>query len=202
MKVYYTASYSFRNSTDTEFYKKTVNYLGFKVGQKNLKATKNDIAHDGGEKKLESVVDDVKNDERNIRECDVFIADITDSSGGVGFQIALALSEKKPILALRHKNDERLIAYGPITSNTHKGIKYIEYETTEEITKVVDKFLEEARAKIDTKFILIIPAEIDKYLNWSSDFRRMHKAQVVREALEMMMKKDKDWKQYQKNSEF
>lgn len=198
MKVFYTGSYSFRNSEDQEYYKKTLNYIGFKVGQKNLRATKMDVQHTDDAKNIEAVVNEVKNDEKFIRECDVIIADITDSSGGVGFQIALALNEKKPILALRYKKDDRTIAYGPITSNAHKGIVYIEYETMEDITKAVDKFLEDARAKIDTKFILIIPAEIDKYLSWAADFRRMHKAQVVRDALEGVMKKDKDWKDYQK----
>jgi len=196
MKAFYTCSTSFKLQEGNEFYKKTINYLGFKVGQKNLKINQHNTAI--GENDRSEIIKAVHLNEKSIKECEIFIADITDGSSDVGFEIALALAEKKPVLALRHKTDMRTVSYGSIASEAHKDIKYVEYETVEDITKIVDEFLEEAKNKIDTKFILIIPSEIDKYLSWASDYRRMHKAQVVRDALDGVMKKDKDWREYQK----
>lgn len=198
VKVYYLASASFKASKEHEFYQKTINYIGFKVGQKNLFSTEKQVLLDENDINPDDIAKKVRASEKRVSEADVVIADITDMSGGVGFGLALALMEKKPILAFRYKNDKRVLAYGPITSGVHKNVTFKHYETTDDITQYIDKFLEDAKQKIDTKFILIIPAEIDKYLNWASDFRRMHKAQVVRTAIEKEMQKDKDWKNYLK----
>jgi len=43
------------------------------------------------------------------------------------------------------------------------------------------------------KFILIITPEIDRYLEWSSIERRMHKSQVVRAAIEKVIKRDGEY---------
>lgn len=203
MKIYYTASTEFKESDETSnVFQKTLNYITFKVGKKNVKSwkqtpelTKND------QSKMGEVVKAVKLNEKSIRDCDAMVIDITKGSSGVGFQIALGMNEKKATLVMRNKKDARRTRFDSTTANFHKNVVYREYDSTEEITGIIDEFIEDAKQKIDTKFILIIPAEIDKYLNWASDFRRMHKAQVVRQAVEKEMSKDKDWKTYLKNDE-
>ena len=47
-----------------------------------------------------------------------------------------------------------------------------------------------------TKFILNIPNEINVYLEWASTYKKAHKAQIVRAAIEDYMCEDKDWKEY------
>ena len=37
---------------------------------------------------------------------------------------------------------------------------------------------------------------MDRYLNWASKTKRTHKAQVVRSAVEQMIKKDKEYREY------
>lgn len=195
MKVFFASSSQFENE-HTDTYKKILNYIGFKVGQKNLRTHVK--LNDSDQKDLNKTTKAVLTDEKSIRESDAFIVDNTASSGAVGFLTAIALNEKKPILVIRSKKAGDKLVPGPLTSGAHKTITYREYETEEDITKFIDAFIEDASQKIDSKFILILPREIDKYLNWTADFRRMHKAQVVREALEIQMKKDKDWKDYLK----
>lgn len=53
--------------------------------------------------------------------------------------------------------------------------------------------LEEERRKSQIKFIMIITSEIDKYLRWASDHYQMHKSEIVREALQNAIKKDKNY---------
>jgi nucleoside 2-deoxyribosyltransferase len=195
MKVYYATSTAFHEKYKDTLFKKTVNYLGFKVGQKNLKVNKYNppISTEIDPKEAKKII---KYNEKALKDADVVVTDITESSGGVGFQIALALLERKPVLAVRYTEDEKLISNSQLTSSTYKNIEYEEYANEDELTKHIDEFIGDAETKIDTKFILIIPAEIDKYLNWAADFRRMHKAQIVRQAIEKEMDKDKDWKDY------
>lgn len=196
MKVYYTSSSPYILGEGAEIYKKTLNYISFKVGKKNVNSWQF-AGLVGEDVNMSEVIKKVKDNDKHIRDCDVFIADITKGSPGLGFEIGKALNEKKQILVVKRKGDAKL-GYGGIAAGLHKSIVYREYETIEELTSIIDEFVEEAKAKVDTKFILIIPADIDKYLSWASDFRRMHKAQVVRKAIETVMQKDKDWKDYSK----
>lgn len=200
MKVFYIASSKFRGREDNEFYDKTLNYIQFKVGKKNLLTVEDHYELDSGADPKD-IIKNIKKSEKALKKADVCIADITDNTGGVGFRIAQAVLEKKPTLVVRNKNEENHLAHSSVTAGVHRNITYKEYDTPEEITKYVDNFLEDAKNKIDTKFILIIPPDIDKYLNWASDFKRLHKAQVVRKAIEKEMARDKDWKTYLKSNE-
>lgn len=134
----------------------------------------------------------------SIKQCDVVIADISTKSSGLGYEVAIALQERKPILALFRGRPQDHSSLS-LSSNPSKLLKLRNY-TPETINQVAEDFLKEAKEQIDTKFILIISPEIDKYLSWASDERRMHKAQLVRNAVEEMMAKDKDYKQFLKET--
>ncbi len=132
----------------------------------------------------------------SMKSADVFIADITLPSVGVGVEIAQAMEERKPTLVLRYKN-EKEAPIANIKANQSVLMTYREYDDNN-IEEIIADFLKEAKEKLDTKFILIISPDIDKYLKWASDEYRMHKAQIVRDAIEDKMKKDKDYKDYLK----
>lgn len=128
-----------------------------------------------------------------LKQADIFIADISESSVGIGYEIAQALSLKKPALVLKHK-DAKFEPLATLEGNKSKLLQYEQYEKTE-IAKIINTFVKESKSKLDTKFILIISPEIDRYLEWAAEHRRMHKAQIVRQAVEDMMRKDKDYKE-------
>lgn len=132
-----------------------------------------------------------------MRQADVYVADITKASVGVGYEIAQALADKKPVLVLIHES-EPYKSRATLMGNPSKLIKYTKYNE-ENLKATLETFLDEARSKIDTKFILIISPEIDKYLEWAGAERRQHKAQIVRNSIEEAMNKDKDYKDFLKN---
>lgn len=136
----------------------------------------------------------IKDTELGLKKADAVIADITYSSAGPGYDIASALNLKKPVLVLKRADDT--IKRGPhsITVQKNKLLNYIKYDDSN-IESIISNFLSTAKNMLDTKFILIISPEIDRYLEWASEYRRMHKAQLVRNAVEDMMKKDKEWKE-------
>ncbi len=195
MKAFYTASSTFFYSN-----KKT-----YQAGVKQLKNSGVNVfdhlisaLEDTHSKNIseELFTNAAKTQTSNIKNTDIMIADITDSSGAVGFHIASALSEKKPVLVLRQKKEEPNRLPGPIIGNQSKLLRFSEYSNADERNKAIANFLKWSKQKLDTKFILIISAEIDRYLEWSSQENRMHKAQIVREAVEKVMNKDKKYQKF------
>jgi hypothetical protein len=140
-----------------------------------------------------------KNLIRRIREADIVVAEVTNPSNSIGYEIATAQAEKKPILVIFNSNKtERLANF--FQGNDSKLFQVSPYKNADEAVAAIKQFVNAARDMIDTKFILIISPEIDRYLEWTAEERRMHKAQVVRNAIEDMMAKDKDYKQYTKGT--
>lgn len=131
-----------------------------------------------------------------IKEADIIVAEISTPSSGVGHEIFLALSERKPVLALYHE-DARSDKDATLKGNPSKYLDVSVYNS-KTLDKIIKEFINDAKQKIDTKFILIISPEIDRYLEWSADYRRMHKAQIVRNAVEKEMEEDEDYKKYMK----
>lgn len=195
MKVYYVASTEFYKNNKKKFeqYRETISKLS---GSKTITFTERqskefDFAQDQDElRKL------VKDTEKGLKDADVVIADITSSSAGPGYDIASALNMKKPVLVLKRDDDDTSRGPHSITVKKSKQMNYIKYND-ENFEKIVQDFLSKAKQQLDTKFILIISPEIDRYLEWASSTRRMHKAQVVRNAVEDAMSKDKEWKKAQ-----
>ncbi len=134
-----------------------------------------------------------KRTEKLIRDTDIVLIEASAPDLKIGFDVARALSEKKIVLALSQsgKND----AFDYVQKNKFKNLISMDYDA-KNINQVVDKALDLAKKMMDTKFILIISPEIDRYLDWASQTKRMHKAQIVRNSIESMIRKDKDYKNY------
>ncbi len=89
---------------------------------------------------LEKVVDPVEIYERDmawIRDCDAVIAEVSTPSHGVGYEIAYALSLRKPVLCC-YKKDKKVSKI--ITGNISPGLTVIVYEHDEEAVTAVRKF--------------------------------------------------------------
>ncbi len=140
-----------------------------------------------------------KESEKALKEADVALVDVTYPGRRIGFEIARALDEKKVVIALYDENSNisaKRIA--PLLGNTSRNIVYKGY-SADNINATIEEGLNIAKQQLDTKFILIISPEIDKYLEWVSQERRMHKAQIVRESIENQMNKDKEYQQFLKD---
>ena len=131
-----------------------------------------------------------------IKKADFIVAETTISSSGLGFLVASALNEKKPVLALYNKKAAgKAAAALKVNTSRNKLLTCREYDL-EKLNAVIDEFLGAVKKMLDTKLIMIISPEIDGYLQWASDNRRMHKAQVVRRAVEEVMRNDKEYKKH------
>lgn len=132
--------------------------------------------------------------DKAIKDTDILIAEVSNPDSKVGYEIARALDEKKVVIALEEDTGrESLIPV--IHGNKTRTLIHKKYSATT-IVDIINKSIKEAASKLDSKFILIISPEIDRYLEWSAQTKRMHKAQIVRNAVEQMMKKDREYKTY------
>jgi len=134
-----------------------------------------------------------KTSKKKLSISEVVIAEDTFHSTDLGFDIATAAYLKRPILVLRHKDKLEGERNYSSKSQRLREIELIEYNE-ESLETEIKKFIQRAKSIVDTKFILIISPEIDKYLQWVSDNRRMHKAQIVRKAVEEKMVSDSEYK--------
>lgn len=133
---------------------------------------------------------------KSAKESEILITDITNSSLDSGIEISRSLAENK-VLVLFHKDKTTLKSeFNKIAKEKNVIVKSYKLNA---IDKDLQTALKEASKKIDSKFILIISPEIERYLSWSSKHKRIHKAQLVRNALENMLGKDKDYQNYLKD---
>lgn len=117
----------------------------------------------------------------SLNKADVVIAEVTEKSFGVGFQVALAAQQKKPILLLHKKHGyKKSLADGV-------GGDYIErkdYENYDDIEQLVEAFLakNDIKAK-DMRFNFFIDRNIYNYLRWAAAKSGKTKAEILRELV-------------------
>lgn len=74
-----------------------------------------------------------------IKEADAVIAEVTNPSLGVGYEISLAESLNKPVLALFHDDGSRKLS---AMIGGAPGVKTVEYVQLSEAERAIDQFLE------------------------------------------------------------
>jgi len=89
--------------------------------------------------KGETVINDKEIHDRDMNwllSAEVIVAEVTNTSLGVGYEIGRAVENKKKVLCLRRKQDRRLSAM--IAGSEAITVKV--YQTTEEGKKFIDEF--------------------------------------------------------------
>lgn len=79
-----------------------------------------------------------------VTGCQALVADVSTPSHGVGYEIALALSEGKPVLCC-YKVGRKVSKM--ITGNSHPTLRLAEYHSADEAVRLVKDFLDQT-AKI------------------------------------------------------
>lgn len=131
---------------------------------------------------------------KKIKNCDVAVFESTYPAEGIGYEIGFAISQRKPVLILVNRNYKTFLA--EIIEGIPSNLKQLTYyEKKEEISNILKNFTDHSKGLIDSKFILIISPEIDRYFEWAKKNRRLHKAQVARDAIFKQMEEDKEWQQ-------
>jgi nucleoside 2-deoxyribosyltransferase len=90
---------------------------------------------------LERVVDPAEVYQRDIewiQECDAVVAEVSTPSHGVGYEIAYALSLRKPVLCC-HRQEARVSKM--LTGNDSPGMVVKPYDGTDHVVRLIREFL-------------------------------------------------------------
>ncbi len=123
-----------------------------------------------------------------IQGSDALIAEITQQSIRVGFQLEFALNKKIPCLFLYKETKDFVV---PIFAEDSRDglITVAKYETLEDLKSVIKEFLDKLiTGKI--KFNFYINLNINKYLNQLSKTSGRAKSDIVRDLILEEMKKN------------
>lgn len=124
-----------------------------------------------------------------ITQADVVIAETSYENFGVGYQMAYAVQQKKPVLLLRHETaDKNAFATGVDDGWVAKA----DY-TEENLPKIIQKFLDtnDIKAK-DMRFNFFIDRPIYNYLRWAAFKTGKTKAEILRELVSKEIEKAND----------
>lgn len=173
------------DSKELEIFNEGVKFLR-KIGH-NVSETTN------GSKNSKDIEKNFNRNDKLIKETDILVAEVSNADSKVGYEIARAIDEKKVVIAFENEKSKDTLSI--IHGNNTKQLIVKSYNKNN-INQVIEESLKDAEGKLDSKFILIISPEMDRYLNWASKTKRTHKAQIVRSAVEQMIKKDKEYREY------
>jgi nucleoside 2-deoxyribosyltransferase len=136
VKVYFACSV--RGGGDTSLYLSIINAIKSAGGEVLSEIFVHDAINYGGSP---LPVDEIyKRDTEMIKEADVMIAEVTNPSLGVGYELAYAENLDRPILCL-FKKDAKNSLSAMVAGNTYNTVNYIK---PEEIIESVQTFLAQA----------------------------------------------------------
>lgn len=115
-----------------------------------------------------------------IAQAEVVIAETTYENFAVGYQVAAAVQQKKPVLLLRKKaSSEDAFVTGVEDDWAQHGV----YDD-DTLVPIVEKFLEDNDIKTkDLRFNFFIDRQIYNYLRWASFRTSKTKAEILRELV-------------------
>jgi hypothetical protein len=116
----------------------------------------------------------------SLNKADVLIAETTEKSFGVGYQVALAAQQKKPILLLQRKEvAKESFANGLVLED----IRRMNYDE-KNVEATIEKFLKDNDIKAkDMRFNFFIDRPIYNYLRWAAFKSGKTKAEILRELV-------------------
>jgi hypothetical protein len=137
MNIYFSCSITGGRS-DQAVYQRIVEFLadhGHEVPTAHL--SREDVLED---ERVVLPVDVYERDVRWVNECDALIAEVSTPSHGVGYEIALALLQGKPVLCCYRQGKT---VSKMILGNSQPGLSLYAYESASDMLDAVERFLEQ-----------------------------------------------------------
>ncbi|GAB4026938.1 MAG: hypothetical protein Fur0011_3790 [Candidatus Microgenomates bacterium] len=189
MKVYFTAAISNTSDEIRESYRKVIATLE-KMGHTVIYSEA--IISDSFLDKQSS--DDAIANQKKLskwkKQSDVVLVEASVPSFGVGQEISEALTDNKQVIVL-YKG----VAKPHILVNLNQESLYFAEYSEANLSKVLEDYIEYARANSDTRFNFFISPQIGYYLDWISRKRKLPRAVYLRRLIEEEMKNNSEYQQ-------
>jgi len=135
-----------------------------------------------------------------LDKMDFIIIEASKTDQEIGYLLAYAISQKKPLLYLYKKGTPEKVAFGYLNKkNTPDFIRMASY-TIKDLQQKVLQFVDEVgmgkglKEKPNIKFTLRITSQMERYLDWKSKRKKKTKAEFLRNILERMIEEDQDFR--------
>jgi len=126
---------------------------------------------------------------KEIATADVVICECTDNSDHLPFIYNATRVSGRPLFVTECKGGKI-----EITKSSTKSFKvFLCKYTTQRINTFINLLLEQIDSLIKKKFILQINPQISSYLDWRAEHSRSSKAEVIRQAVNKTIQRDKDY---------
>lgn len=120
-----------------------------------------------------------------IRKADIVIIENSHTGYSEGFQTAVALEYKKPVLVLSRPSGNRQTPYVPNRLLTHS-----EYSSVQEVLSIVTQFIQENTITTkDLRFNMFIDRPIHNYLRSVSYETGKNKSEIIRDLINREIQK-------------
>lgn len=133
-----------------------------------------------------------------LDKMDCFVIEASQPDQEIGYLLAYAISQKKPLLYLYKKGTPEKVAHGYLTKkNTPNFVRMVAY-TKKELGDGVKNFVEEVgsgkglKEKATIKFTLRITSRMERFLESKSKRLKKTKANYLREHIEKLMEKERE----------
>jgi len=139
MKIYFAGSIR-GGRQDLDIYKELIDHLR-SYGEVLTEHVGEDNISENGEINLtDKYIHD--RDVNWIDECDVFIAEVTNPSLGVGYEVRVAIEKKKRILCIYRPKELKRVSAMIIGA---PEVKILPYSTIDDAKKTIDDFVKDAK---------------------------------------------------------
>jgi nucleoside 2-deoxyribosyltransferase len=135
MNIYFSCSIT-GGRNDQQIYQKIVDRLvelGHEVPTAHL--SKTEVIED---ERVVSALDVYRRDVNWVNQCDLVVAEVSTPSHGVGYEIALALLQDKPVLCCYRQG--RTVSK-MILGNTMPKLRLLRYNSDEELLNEIENYL-------------------------------------------------------------
>lgn len=187
MKAYFTASLSGKGQYKEHYITivNTLKRLGYEViADHILKTDPSEVI----QQEVEDVMSFYKRMQQWVKSSNVIVAEVSNPSTSVGYEIALALEMEKPVIALYLEGREPTLLKG----NVSEKFILISY-APEKIDIVLKESLEDAKDQVDVRFNFFVSPKIVRFLDWIAKKKKMPRAVYLRRLIEEDMKRHKEF---------
>jgi len=129
-----------------------------------------------------------------ILAADVVILEGTVRSTTIGYQLTFALQKGKPVLFLTQtpQNKLRKLFIGGVKS----PLLTLKSYNKNNLTQIVKDYLVNVEKGTRIRFNLVLDKSLDNYIEWAAFTYKKSKTEIIKNAIEKKIKKDKRYQKY------
>lgn len=128
-----------------------------------------------------------------IKKSDVIIAELSYASTSVGYLVALAVQQNKPVVIFYAGQEEPHLFH--TLEEINDKLMIVRYHDVDELEKEVPRMLEYVSELQDVRFNFFISPSLSYYLSWISKDRREPRSVYLRRLIEQDMAQNKEYLQ-------